>query len=174
MREKLKIHTRSRARSFCDWVKKRKNRMISARFPANYLKRVKRGKISIPAKRGKTTPRLMNIDEWACTNLAEARQSKLSEAATELLIRVTPPFPRPVSPLTPSGAPKPQSRSSSSLQLPQVGRKILSARRRRARTWDFLRHIDIYFTTSLCVNIKSMARCNKICEKKVCNFFVFK
>lgn len=146
--------------------------MISAQLPVNYLKEVK---ISIPrAQRGKTTPRLMNIDEWACTNLAEARQSKLSEAATELLIRVTPPFPRPVSPLTPSGAPKPQSRSSSPLQPPQVGRKISPARHRREqRTRDFFGRIDVYLSTSLCANMKSMARfVMKLARRKRTIFFV--
>lgn len=134
--KKLKIHTRSRANPFCSGDKKAYAKMIQT-LSGELLNET--DEIFSPRQR-KMMPRLMNIDEWTCTNLVEARQSKLSEAVTELLIRVTPPV--QFSPLTPFDVPN--MPIPFTLQRPQVRRKIPSARRHRRNVRDFLRQWRLF------------------------------
>lgn len=107
--------------------------------------------------RGKMMPRLMNIDEWTCTNLVEARQSKLSEAVTELLIRVSPPSVFPLDSLRRPKHADPLHPATASSQT-----KNSVCWRHRGNAWDFLRHTATFI--SMVPNIKSMTWYKSACD----------
>lgn len=110
--------------------------------------------------KGKMMPRLMNIDEWTCTNLVEARQSKLSEAVTELLIRVTPPSGFPLCLPSTSQTCRPPS-PCNGLKSDEKFRLLDAVEETREIFQDTRWRLSQWFP-----NMKSMAWYKRICDKK--------